>query len=309
MWFKQIQLYSFNEHVAFDPEAIETKLESLAFTPCLASLPASLGWVPPLDQEEATLVEAINGCMMICLQFEEKLLPATVVRQELNNKIKEIEANRDYKVRGKEKLALKEEITHTLLTRAFTKITKVHAYIDTKNQWLFVNTTNAKKLESFVSLFKRTLDINISAPEVKKPTSVMTHWLLHDSCPTSMGIEKSCVLQDLNQQNRVIRAKHQNLFASSMQELLKDGCSVQQLAVSWKDYLSFVIAEDFTLRGINFGDEIIANAKENYSETAQQQFAADMLMMSDLFAQVMQILLGEFGKQTVKGEELETAEG
>jgi len=92
------------------------------------------------------------------LQFAEKILPATVVRQTLEEQVKEIEKKEARKVYQKEKQRLKDDVTHTLLPRAFTKYSKMHAYIDAKEELLIIHSTSVNKIESFMSLFKRAVD-------------------------------------------------------------------------------------------------------------------------------------------------------
>src|SRR5580693_9487000 len=108
MWFKQIQIFQLNFAIQSSPNAFAEKLEPLAFNPFLPSMPRSTGWVSPLDEEDAPLTRGLNGCIMFCLQLEEKILPATVVTQTLKEKIKQIELAETRKVRQKEKLSFKD---------------------------------------------------------------------------------------------------------------------------------------------------------------------------------------------------------
>ncbi|MGE3920585.1 MAG: recombination-associated protein RdgC, partial [Gammaproteobacteria bacterium] len=127
MLFKQIQVFQLNQVVT----NLEEKLNAFAFSECLPSLPSTNGWVPPLEDEaNPLLTRTIDGNIIFSLQIEEKLLPATVIRQQLQEKINHIETMEARKVRQKEKLQLKDELTHTLLPRAFSKFTKIYAYID-----------------------------------------------------------------------------------------------------------------------------------------------------------------------------------
>jgi recombination associated protein RdgC len=288
MWFKQIQLFQLTESIGNQPKELEKNLELLAFRPCLPSMSSSMGWVPPIDEENAPLVQAINGYMMICLQIEEKILPATVIRQELAEKIKKIEAHEDRKVRAKEKLSLKDEIILTLLPRAFSKLTRLYGYIDTKQHCLILGTANAKKAEQFISMFKKSVSEHISSFEIKKLAPIITLWLKNQNYPNSFGIEKACVLQDPNQQNRVIRCQHQDLFANSIQSLIKDGCEVKQLGLSWQDHIHFVLsADDFSLRSIKYQEEILSQSRDLEAETRQQEFNANFFIMTETLAKLL----------------------
>lgn len=308
MWFKQIQLFQLTDSLRDSPEKFTEKLEPLAFRPCLPSMFSSAGWVSPIDEVGAPLVRTINGRMMLCLQIEEKILPAMVIRQALVEKIKKIELEENRKVYQKEKLSLKDEIIITLLPKAFSKLTRVHAYIDTQNQWLVLGTNNAKKIEQFLSMFKKSISENVHPYELDKLSPIMTHWLKKQSLSSAFGIEKSCVLQDADQQSRVIRCQQQNLFASSIQSLLNDGCAVKQLALSWHDQVQFVLADHFSLSGLKYQDQVVAQAGEMEAETKQQQFDADFLIMAGMLSNLLKDLLGVLMEHVKEAKKvLETA--
>jgi len=300
MWFKQIQLFQLPDSFRFSPTHFPKKLEELAFQECLPSLPFASGWVSPVDEENAPLMQNLNGYVMLCLQIEEKILPPIVVQQELAKRIKKIESSENRKLTQKEKYSLKDELTVTLLPRAFSKLTKVYAYIDTKNRWLVLGTANTKKTEQFTAAFKKSLGENFHPFQINKLPAIMTSWLMYQNYSSSFSIEKSCVLQDANQQGRVIRCKEQDLFASSIQTLIKDGCEIKQLALNWQDRIDFVLLEYLSLQSIKFKDELITQAEAMEAATKQQQFNADFLIMTETLDGLIKDLLKSFAKMDEK---------
>lgn len=297
MWFKQIKVYQLSGATSYFPNALK-KLEELAFKPCLPSMAYSAGWIAPVDEEGAPLYTTLNGNTMLCLQIEEKILPATVVMEALRKRIKEIEAKEERRVRQKEKMALKDEITAALLTRAFSKLTSVYAYIDTAHHWLILGTQHEKKAEQFISFFKRAVTEQVAPITFKHLPAVLTQWLSKASYPSAFGIEKSCLLQDPAQQGRIIRCQQQDLFAQGIQALLKDGCLVKQLALSWYERIRFILRDDFSLQAIKYQDEVIAAAKEMEPETTLQQFNADFLIMSGALSELLKALFDVFTDHT-----------
>jgi len=296
MWFKQVQVFRLMDAVRLSIEQAIEKLEPLAFMSCLPSMPFSMGWVSPVDEDGAPLVRVVNGCIMFCLQIEEKILPAAVIRQELMDKIKQIEAAEGRKVYQKQKLSLKDEITMTLLPRAFSKFTRLYAYIDTRNQWLVVGSANEKKTEQFLSLFRKSITESVYPFELNKLSPVTTYWLKQQNYPTSFSIEKSCMLADPDQQNRVVRCQQQDLFAHAIQAFIKDGYEVKQLALCWQDLIKFVLVDNFSLQSVRFEDQVIAQSNEMEPETRQQQFDADFLIMTDTLGGLLKDLLQVFVK-------------
>ena len=87
MWFKNIRAYRLSSPFDLSPEQLAEQLEAKCFTPCAKSQALSFGWVPPLGDESEALVHAANGRFLLCLKREEKILPSTVVREQLEEKV------------------------------------------------------------------------------------------------------------------------------------------------------------------------------------------------------------------------------
>lgn len=295
MLFKAVRIYELTSSVNSSPANLAEKLQALEYKPCLPSMPSSMGWVPPLDEEGAPLARGLNGCIMMCLKIEEKILPASVIGDALKEKIKKIETNEARRVRAKEKIMHKEETIITLLPRAFSKHSLIYGYIDTQHGWLIINNTSPKKIELFLSMFKKSVGDIVEEIEINKPSATTTHWLKTNEYPDAFAIEKTCTMQDPNQQNRVIRCQQQDLFAPSIQSLIKDGCEVIQLGLTWHDRLSFVITEDFAIRTIRLAEDDLAEINDEI-ETKGQKFDADFIMMMEMFRGLFSDLLKIFAK-------------
>jgi recombination associated protein RdgC len=295
MWFKQAKIFKLSNTITYTPDLIEEKLKPLAFRPCLPSFLSGHGWASPIDKENAPLVHAANGYILLCLQLEEKVLPAAVVQQALSEKIKQIKADQERNVSRKEKSSLKEELIHSLLPRAFSKLSRIYILLDTKNNWLIIDTASASRLEKCIDLLKKSLGNNtFSGIKTKKVAPLLTRWLLQDDYPDDFSIEKSCVLKDTSQQSRTIRCQEQNLSDKAIQLLLKEGCEAHQLALNWHDKVSFTLTDDFSLKSIRYHEEIISLAKDQHTETQEQQFDADFFIMTETLSELFSPLLGVF---------------
>lgn len=295
MWFKQAQFFQLTAPIPYDAELLAEQLAPLAFKPCLPSLPSTYGWVSPIDQEGAPLVYAANGYLMICMQYQEKILPSIVIRQALQDKVKAIEEIQGIKLGQKQRYALKDEIILTLLPQAFSQFTRIYAYIDTANARLVLDTTHAGKTEKFIALFKKSVSEGVCPYETKKISPILTNWLVHQDYPPHFAIEPSGVLQDIKQETRLIRCQQQDLFADSIGLLIKDGCQIKQLALAFQESVHFILVNDFSLRRIRFQDEIREQVKTIHAETESERFAADFFLMTqtlnELFAQLFSLFV------------------
>ena len=85
MWFKNLQIYRFTERFELDAATLGEQLGQQAFVPCANQDAMRSGWVPPLGRHGSELVHATNGYLMICVKRQEKLLPAAVVNEALED--------------------------------------------------------------------------------------------------------------------------------------------------------------------------------------------------------------------------------
>ena len=293
MWLRQAQIFQLTPgSFRTLADTLSERLALLAFTPCLPATPFSLGWVPPSGGEEGRLFRRINDCIMICMEIEEKILPSSVVKQYLDEKIRKIETTENRKVYAKEKLTLKDEMTVTLLPRAFGRRQRIYGYIDVRRQWLVIGTGSPKRAEQFITLFKKTLSEEVAPFRIDGLSDRMAGWLRQGECAAPFLIGDACIMQDKAQQGRVIRCRQQDLMQEGVQLLLNSGCAVRQLSMEWQGQVVFSLVDPFLLQGIRFADEVVARSREMEPETAEQQFDADFFIFSSLLGEMLEGLLG-----------------
>lgn len=296
MLFKQAQFFKLNQEISIKTSSLLPKLEALQFTPCLPSFASSCGWTAPLQEEHSPLVHQIGQYLILCVRHEDKILPASVVRDATEEKINEIELKENRKVYNKEKRDMRTELTQTMLPKAFSKKALVFGYVDTKNRLLVLNTTHKERTKTFLSLLKKSLDVDATALKLKKISYVLTQWINSDASPKGITILDKSVLQDPNQVQRIIRSQAQDIFSTPMQGFLKEGFEVKQLAVAWHDAMEFTITEGLIIKTIKYRDDLLS-ASEEEIEHATQRFDANFIIMAETFAELIPVLLEEFATE------------
>lgn len=310
MWFKQARIFNLSGQKVDNIETLTAGLESLRYQPCLPSLAGTQGFCEPCDYPEAPLVYANSEYALVCLQIEDKLLPSSVIGQQLQEQVKQREVSEARKLSSQEKKRLRDDITQTLLPKAFSRLSKVYGYIDLKHQQLALNTTVGARCDGFVSMLKRALPgLSIRPVKTKKMSKLLTRWLTTRDYPKSFDVEKHTVLVDPNHQQRTVRCQQQDLFASSIQSLLKEGCEVSQLALHWQDKIRFTLTTDLHIKSLKYSDELLSLAKDEDMETAEQRFAADFLLMTEWLTALWQELLELFAAESGAESELALDEG
>lgn len=295
MWFKNIQGFAFSEKFQMSDEKLVEALNSYEFSPIASVEQESKGWVSPQGDEGAPLVHAANGFLLMCLRIEEKIVPAAVVREQLDERITDIENKEGRKVYKKEKDRLKDDVFHSLLSRAFTKSTRVYGYVDPIDGWLFVDAASSKKAELFTTELRRSLgSLKITLPKVVDIPMMMTSWVMKQKLPAEFAILDNFVIEDAKS-GGMIRCQRQDIFSKDIQSLFDQNREVVQMALSWVDKLSFVLKQDFSVKSVKFLQDVKAEASEVFTESNAQRFDADFVIMTETLRAFWRCLYGAFG--------------
>ena len=297
MWFRNLQVYQLTKAVEFSGEALHEQLLERQFNPCRSHEPASFGWTPPLGKEAPLLTHVTNGCIMICACQEQRLLPASVVREALEERLEALEVDEDRKVRGKELARLRDEVVFDLLPRAFTKSTRTFAYIDPANGWLVVDSPSTKRAEELITLLRETLEsfplIPLSTP--RDPSDVLSAWMEGTEQHNGFTVLGDCELRDPAAEGSVIRCKGQDLAGDEIVALLRSGNRVTRLAIEWDERVSFVLCEDLSIKQLKFLDLIQEEAANIETEDEADRFDADFSLMNLELSRLLNKLIEIFG--------------
>jgi recombination associated protein RdgC len=297
MWFKNIRAYRLTSSFDLSPEQLGEKLAQRGFQPCAKSQAQSAGWVPPLGGESSELVHAAGGRMLLKLKREERLLPATVVRELLEEKVTAIEAEQGRKVYRKERLTMKDEIVADCLPRAFTRSAGVYAYIDTRANWIFVDAASAGRAEELLNLLRECIgSFPVLLPQVNNaPAATMTGWLVHHNLPDDFALGEECELRDPGDEGGVVRCRGVDLLSEEVETHLHAGKQVARLSLSWEERLSLVLAEDLCLRRLKFSDELMKENEAIPEADNAARLDADFALMSDAVTSLQERILVLFG--------------
>ncbi len=297
MWFKNLRLYRLTKPFTLPAEALHEQLSTKEFHPCGNISPFSYGWVSPLGKHGKLLTHAANGYIMICARREEKVLPASVVREYVTEKVTAIEEQEARTVRRKERDQIKDEVLLDLLPRAFSRSSHTFAYLAPKDGWLVVDAASASKAEDLVSLLRESLGgLSAVLPAVNNPpTQVLTQWLSSQAAPAGFVIEDQCELRDPKQEGGVVRCTRQDLAAEEVMSHLTAGKQVTKLAVEWNERLSCILTDDLTIQRLRFLDVIQEAAQEVDADDEATLFDADFALMTLELARFIPALLEVFG--------------
>lgn len=297
MWFKNLTLFRLAEPFEAGAEALAARLEEGVFQPCGRQQPVSHGWVAPLGRQTSDLVHAVNGCLLVCLQVQEKILPAAVINEALGERVKSIEAAQGRTVRRRERETLRDEVLLELLPRAFVRTRRTYAYLEPRSGWLVIDSGGRKAVEELTARLRASLgSLPIRPPRpAAAPAVIMTDWLANGGPPAGFALQDECELRDGAEEGGVVRCKGQDLTGDEIRAHLEAGKQVTRLALSWNERLAFNLAEDLSVRRLRFLDLVREQLDDVNAETAEEVHDAEFALMSGELGLLLPRLLEVFG--------------
>jgi len=297
MWFKNLQLYRFSKPFELDAATLGQQLEQQGFVPCGSQDTTRSGWVPPLGRHGSEFVHATNGYLMICAKRQDKLLPAAVINEELEEKALEIELRESRQLPRKERRSLRDEVYFNLLPKAFVRSSLQFAYISPRDQLLVVDASSVKRAEELLQQLRDALGSLSVIPLVSKhqPIDVMTRWISSGQSEPGFELGEECELRDNADISSVIRCKNQDLAAAEIVNHLKTGMHVSKLALNWQQRLEFVLDEKLVVKRLRFSDIVQEQANDTEAEDVATRFDVDFSIMALELSRFIEALVDAFG--------------
>lgn len=283
MWFKQISFYLLDTAKLPDADTLAEALGRSGFTPVGGLDWFSEGFAAPVSFSPE-LVFPAGETLRIALKKEEKVLPAGVIRDILEEKVAEIRDTEARSVGRKEKQELKEQITDELLPRAFTRSSRTEALFDRQRGILLVNHASPAKAEALLTKLREALGgLEARLPAANQsPSSLMTGWLLKGGGEGGFELDDMCELKGSGDIVPTVRISKQDLTADEVAVHVKNGKTVTQLGLVWREQIAFVLTQDFTLKRVQYLDVLQEEAETHGDDAASLTFASQMLMSEAL---------------------------
>lgn len=296
MWFRNLRLYRLQRGLKPDRAEFEARLAKRPLARCGSFEMASRGWVFP--RQEGVFVHAVDRQWLLALGVEQKLLPATVIRQTAQERTAQIEAEQGRKVGRREMRDIVERVTEELLPKAFSQRRTTWAWIDPVNGWLVVDAGSDARADEFMETLLATLDDIAPRPLQTQVSamSAMTAWLGEGEAPSGFTLDSDLELRAASESQSAIRYVHHDIGGPEIAAHIAAGKLVTKLGMTWNDRISFVLTDKLHLKRLAFLD-VLKEQAEQSAEGADEQFDADFALMAgeltQLFADLLVALGGE----------------
>jgi recombination associated protein RdgC len=297
-------------------DALADALSRFVFLPCGPTEPRKAGWVAPRGIEHAALVESIGGHLLMRLQVETRLLPASAVRDRLEEELDAIESRTGRRPRGKARRELREQVEHTLLPQAFTRRATTLVWIDPQARRLLIGTGTAGATDAVLAELSESFGTHLPLSRMDtriSPASAMAAWLMEGEAPAGFSIDRDCELRQPDADRATVRYARHPLDDAEITRHIQQGKLPVQLALTWADRVSFVLTDELRVKRLAFLDHDSpsagAGSRVAGADEEDDPFDADAVLLTGELSRMIAALIEALGGESDPAEDSASVAG
>lgn len=296
--FKNLMVYRLTQPWKMSLAQAEQALDGQRFVECGATQDRSMGWVEPRGEAHGPLIESVGGQWILKYMVESKVLPASVLKRKLQERLDHIEATEGRKPGKREARELKEEVRLELLPMAFAKQASVWVWIDRQGQWLVVDAASSAKSDAVLSSLAQALEgLQLAPLETQmSAAAAMAEWLATQEPPAGFVVDRDCELKAPDESRAVVRYARHALDIDEVGRHIQAGKRPTRLALTWDGRLSFVLTETLQLKKLAYLDVVF----EGVADKQDKSFDADVALATGELQRLLPDVLQALGGMTTQ---------
>ena len=292
MFFRNLSLFRFNPSLKKSFDDIDDALAECALKPVGPLEQMSRGFVSPFGRDQPALSHRVGPALWLTLGGEDRLLPSSVINDEVQRKLAQLEQREGRKLGGRARKRLKEDVVHELLPRAFVRPSRLNASIDLTQGVVAVDTSSRKAAEGFLTELRHALGSFPALPlnAELSPRALLTGWIAGEPLPAGFALGDECELKDPVDGGAIVKCQRQELLGDEIRKHLESGKQVSRLALVFDDHVSFVLGEDLVLRKLKFLDGAVDQLENTERDSLNAELDARFALMSAELARLFTAL-------------------
>lgn len=299
--FKNLMLYRLAPDWSATVAQIDEALDGARFVECGATQQSSAGWVSPRGDEHGILIEAIAGQWLLQLMVEQKVVPGSVIKRQVDALAAQVEKQTGRKPGKKQRNELKDQALLDLLPMAFTKRAAVKVWIAPAERLLALDVGSASRADAVLTALSQALPgfVATLVNTTVSPAACMAEWLVSGEPPPGFTIDRDCELKAADGEKPLVRYARHALDIAEIREHIAAGKQPTRLALTWQGRVSFMLTEGLQIKKINFLDGVFEGKPSN---KADEGFDADAAIATGELAPMIGDLLDALGGEQKFGE-------
>lgn len=211
--------------------------------------------MPVFPDAGNSLARRVNGADLIRLRSQSRVLPPSVINEELEVRVEEYRARMQEAPSPREKRHLKAETRDDLLPKALLKSDRIWGFVDLKEKLIGVDAAQESAAERFLRRLRAAFgDLSIKPLNFRRPVDELLTGIFLGRAPERFSIGRECRMQDAADTGSKVRWTDFDLSDSTIINHVAGGMRLTHLEIVYDNMLSCVIDENGVLSKIRFVD-------------------------------------------------------
>lgn len=291
MLFNSAKIYKLTQPLTLTSEMLEKALGEYEFRHCGAQDLATMGFARCIG---GLFAHAANDMFTLRLQKEEKILPSSVINDELEEAVERIEMETGAPVGKKAKADIKQEIITKLLPQAFTNRKSTYGTIIPESNLVIVHARSDSQAKAWLAMVRKALGSLPVVPFARRSIqSELTHWVT-DTTPDTISLLEEAELKATDDTGGLVRVKNQALDTDEVINHLDAGKLVQKVAFEYDEAFNAVLCEDGSIKRIKLADRVLEENDDIPKDQVEARFDADVYLYVSTLLAFIQLIDAEF---------------
>jgi recombination associated protein RdgC len=251
--FRNVRYYRIDGDWPESEKALSQELQKAGFKPCGPLTLRSSGWVPVDPDAGNSLARRLNGADLMKMRSQSRVLPPSVVNEELEVRIEEFRNRMQEAPSPREKRRLKSEGRDELLPKALLKSDRIWGYVDLKEKLIGIDAAQPTVAERFLRRLSVPFDgLNARPLQYKQPISGLLTKIFLGDAPGQFAVGRECRMQDAADVGSKVRWTDFDLSEKSIRNHVASGMRLTHLAIEYDNVMSCVLDENGVISKLRF---------------------------------------------------------
>jgi recombination associated protein RdgC len=251
--FRNIRYYRLDNEWPESEEKLSKTLETAAFEACGPLTERSSGWTPIFPDAGNSLARRVNGADLLRLRSQSRVLPHSVINEELEVRIEEYRTRMQEAPSPREKRRLKAETRDELLPKALLKSDRTWGFVDLKEKLIGVDAAQDSAAERFLRRLRVAFgDLSIKPLSYNQPAGELLTGVFLGGAPDQFSVGRECRMQDAADAGSKVRWTDFDLSDTAIKNHVASGMRLTHLEIVYDNMLSCVMDENGILSKIRF---------------------------------------------------------
>ena len=299
--FRNIRFYRITSPWPKTEEALSKVLAKNAFSPCGAYSERTAGWEPPAEYDGAPLSRRVNGCDLLQLRTQSRVLPVAAIKEAMEEKVSEYRGRMAQDPPRSEMRRLREETKEELLPKALLKSERTRACFIPQESLLAVDVGTDTKADWFIDQLRTCFGEFVCTPlTFNNPPGELLKRIFLGETPAGFVLGNECRMQDPSDVKSIATWRGFELADPSIRRHVAEGMNLTHLGVEFEQVLSCVISQDGVISKFRFAEGDAVDTPD--TEDPLARLDADFVLLTGTLqrmAATLKKLLGGYASAQV----------